>query len=48
MVTVRADGLGLTYAPERYFWRHYYGYEREQSDFVVHLPTEIFLPILNK
>jgi hypothetical protein len=48
MVTVRADGLGFTYEPENYFWRHYHGYERVHSDFVAHLPTEIFLPILNK
>jgi hypothetical protein len=48
MVTVSADGLRFTYTPQRYFWRHYYGNEREQCDFVAHLPTEIFLPILNK
>jgi hypothetical protein len=48
MVTVRADGLGFTYEPENYIWRHYYGYERERCDFVAHFPTEIFLPIQNK
>ncbi|OGN93250.1 MAG: hypothetical protein A2Z71_00950 [Chloroflexi bacterium RBG_13_50_21] len=48
MVTVWANGQGLTFEPEQSYWRHYYGYERIRCDFVVSLSTEIFIPMINK
>lgn len=48
MVTVRATGLGMTYTPEYYFWRHYHGYERERCDFIARIPMVNYLPIIHK
>lgn len=38
MVAVWAEGSGMSFDPEYYRWRHYYGYERRECDFVVNLP----------
>jgi hypothetical protein len=48
MVTIRAEGLGLTYVPEYYFWRHYSGFQRKQCDFIADIPTDTMLPIITK
>jgi len=48
MVTVRAAGLGLTYTPDQYYWRHYHGYERERCDFIAGVPMVNYLPIIHK
>ena len=38
MITVWADRSGLKFDPENYYWRHYYGYEQVECDFLVNLP----------
>jgi len=38
MVGVRAEKAGLVFEPEYYRWRHYYGYERKECDFLADLP----------
>jgi DNA primase large subunit len=38
MVTVWAEAPELRFAPEYYYWRHYYGYEITGHDFTVRRP----------
>lgn len=38
MVTVWADRSGLEFSPENFHWRHYYGYEQTECDFLVNFP----------
>jgi hypothetical protein len=38
MITVWADRSGFEFDPDNYHWRHYYGYEQAECDFVVILP----------
>jgi hypothetical protein len=38
MVTVWADRSDLEFTPENYHWRHYYGYEQVECDFLLNLP----------
>lgn len=38
MVTIWAEKHGLTFQPENYHWRHYYGYEWKGCDFQVVQP----------
>ena len=38
MITVWADRSGLKFNPENYRWRHYYGYEQTECDFLVNFP----------
>jgi hypothetical protein len=37
-VTIRAEKLGLSFEPENYHWRHYYGYEKLKCDFQIMAP----------
>lgn len=38
MVGVWAEKAGLVFEPEYYRWRHYYGYERKECNFLADLP----------
>jgi hypothetical protein len=38
MVTVWAELRGYTFAPEKEYWRHYYGYEERTLDFTASKP----------
>ena len=35
MVTIWAEKQGISFQPENYHWRHYYGYERAECNFLV-------------
>ena len=35
MVTIWAEKQGLTFKPENYIWRHYFGYEQVELNFLV-------------
>jgi len=38
MVSVWAEKPGLVFEPLNYQWRHYYGYENKECDFLAHQP----------
>jgi hypothetical protein len=38
MVSIWAEKPGLGFEPVSYQWRHYYGYERKECDFLAHQP----------
>jgi hypothetical protein len=48
MVTIWAEGLGLRYEPEQYYWRHYYGYEGKECNFTAKDASENYLPIVSR
>jgi hypothetical protein len=48
MVTVWAVGSGLEYEPEQCYWRHYYGYQQTQCNFIGRLPGVFYFPIITK
>ena len=48
MVSVWAEGLGLTYEPKQYYWRHYYGYEGAECNFKAYTARENYLPIVTR
>ncbi len=35
MVTIWAEKQGISFQPENYHWRHYYGYEQAECNFLV-------------
>lgn len=48
MVTVWANHSRLVLEPERYYWRHYYGYQQKECNFLAHLRWLYYIPILTK
>jgi hypothetical protein len=48
MVTVWADGLGLKYEPDQYYWRHYYGYEGRECSFIAPSTWKNYFPITTR
>ena len=48
MVTVWAIRSGQEFEPDKYYWRHWHGYEQAECNFVLREPHEFYLPIVVK
>jgi len=48
MITIWANKTGLVFEPDKYYWRHYFGYEQVECNFLAQLPWVTYLPIVVK
>jgi hypothetical protein len=48
MITVWAERSGMVFQPPTCSWRHYYGYEMKECNFIAGPGRSYYLPILSK